>query len=148
MDERNGRVELLVVEDDPNDLELIMRALKRHNLGNNVRHVGDGQEALDILLGERRSEIHGPPRVVLLDLKLPKVDGLTVLRALRGDPRTRFLPIVVLTSSQEERDLVDSYELGVNSFIVKPLNFDEFVRVVGEIGLYWVLFNRAPDVEP
>ncbi|MDE2293682.1 MAG: response regulator [Elusimicrobia bacterium] len=140
-------IEVLLVEDDPRDRELDLRALRRHKLANNVQVAVDGQEALDFLFGEgghagRRLE--DGPRVVLLDLKLPKVDGLEVLRRIRADPRTRALPVVVLTSSREERDIVESYALGVNSYVVKPVEFEKFAAAVADLGLYWLLLNEPP----
>jgi len=140
-------MEILLVEDNPADVELTLRALKKHNLTNNVKVVGDGAQALDYLFGTGAfaGQKHPiPPKVVFLDLKLPKVDGREVLRRMKSDDRTRTIPVVVLTSSQEERDIVESYKLGVNSYVVKPLDFDKFVEAVSELGLYWVLLNQAP----
>jgi len=140
-------VEILLVEDDPNDVELTLYALKKHNVVNHVEVVRDGAEALDYVFctgayAHRRMQDH--PKVILLDLKLPKVDGLQVLRRVKADPNTRMIPMVVLTSSREERDIVESYQLGVNSYIVKPVDFERFVEAVRQLGLYWVLFNQAP----
>ena len=140
-------VEILLVEDNPNDAELTMRAMKKLHLANKVFWVKDGEEALQFIFAngnyaERKSEPH--PKVVLLDLKLPKVDGLEILRQIRADESTRFIPVVVLTSSQEEQDIVESYRLGVNSYIVKPVNFDKFFKTVSELGLYWLLLNEPP----
>ena len=140
-------VEILLVEDNPNDAELALRALKKHNLANHVAVVTDGEEALDFVFargkyGHRKIEIG--PRIILLDLKLPKVDGLEVLRAIKGDLRTKIIPIIVLTSSKEEKDIVESYKLGVNSYILKPVDFDKFVDAVKEIGYYWLLLNQSP----
>jgi CheY-like chemotaxis protein len=129
-------VELLIVEDNPDDLELALRALKKHNLANRVHVARDGAEALEFLAGDVT------PRVILLDLKLPKVDGLEVLRRIKTDERTRAIPVVVMTSSREEQDVVESYRLGVNSYVVKPVEFDEFVRAVSELGMYWLLLNH------
>jgi CheY-like chemotaxis protein len=142
-------VEILLVEDNPTDLELALRALRMHRVGNRVHVVRDGEEALDFLLctgpyADR--DPNGAPKVVLLDLKLPKVDGLEVLRRIKGDPRTKTIPVVVLTSSREERDVVGSYELGVNSYIVKPVDFEQFSAAVRELGCYWVLLNQPPRV--
>ncbi|MFZ1554045.1 MAG: response regulator, partial [Anaerolineae bacterium] len=123
----NGQVEILLVEDNPNDAELALRALKKNNLANNVAVVTDGEEALDFVFARgaySHRKIENGPKVILLDLKLPKVDGLEVLRAIKSDPVTRIIPVVVLTSSKEERDIVESYKLGVNSYIVKPVEFD------------------------
>ncbi len=140
-------MEILLVEDNPADVELTLRALKKHNLTNHVKVVSDGAQALDCLFatGTCAGQITTPPpKVVFLDLKLPKVDGREVLRRMKSDDRTRTIPVVVLTSSQEERDIVESYKLGVNSYVVKPLDFDKFVEAVSELGLYWVLLNQAP----
>lgn len=144
----NGNaVEILLVEDNPNDVELTLRALKKHNLTNRVHTVRDGEEALAYIFATgpyAGRTVENRPRVVLLDLKLPKVDGIEVLRAIRADARTRMIPVVVLTSSREERDIVDTYKLGVNSYIVKPVDFEKFVGVVSEIGFYWLLLNQPP----
>jgi len=140
-------VEILLVEDNPSDAELTLRALKKNNLANKVFHVADGEEALNFIYcrgpySERM--IDDVPRVILLDLKLPKVDGLEVLKILKSDPLTREIPIVVLTSSTEERDIVETYRLGANSYIVKPVNFDRFSAAVKELGFYWLLLNQPP----
>ena len=140
-------VEILLVEDNPRDAELTQRALQKHHLANHLVHVKDGQQALDWLFGSGLYAGRDPnhhPRIVLLDLKLPKVDGLEVLRAIRADERTRLIPVVVLTSSREEQDVVRSYELGVNSYIVKPVEFDNFSAAVAEAGHYWLLINQKP----
>lgn len=140
-------VEILLVEDSPTDAELTQRALHRRNLANRVRWVQDGAEALDFLFcrgayadraGDRQ------PRLVLLDLKLPKIDGIEVLQVLKADERTRAIPVVVLTSSAEQRDLVESYRLGVNSYIVKPVEFEKLVEVVSQANYYWMLINKTP----
>ncbi|NCA90332.1 MAG: response regulator [Gammaproteobacteria bacterium] len=138
-------VQILLVEDNPNDAELALHALRKGNLANQVDWVKDGEAALDYLFhrGAYNSK-KGYPKVVLLDLRLPKVDGIEVLRALRADPVTRELPVVVLTSSKEERDLVETYKLGVNSYVSKPVAFKEFADTVTNLGLYWVLINRVP----
>jgi len=140
--------EILLVEDNPRDAELALRALQKRRLANKVVHVTDGAEALDFLFGTgsyagRDASQH--PKVVLLDLKMPKVDGLEVLRAIRSSERTKNIPVVVLTSSCEQRDIVESYQLGVNSYVVKPLEFDNFSAAVAELGCYWVLVNQPPD---
>lgn len=140
-------LEILLVEDNPHDAELTLRALRKHNLANEVRVLEDGAEALDYLF--RRGPFAGAglsprPRLILLDLKLPKVDGLEVLRAVKGDPDLRAIPVVMLTSSREERDLVESYRLGVNSYIAKPVDFEQFMESVRQVGLYWLLLNQAP----
>jgi two-component system response regulator len=140
-------LEILLVEDDPNDVKLTIHALREENVGNDIHVARDGEEALDFLFcrGEFASRsFHSPPRLVLLDLKLPKVDGLEVLRAVKGDPRTQAIPIVVLTSSRQENDLVQSYKLGVNAYIQKPVEFDSFRRVVKQLGLFWLVANEPP----
>lgn len=141
-------VEILLVEDNPNDIELELRALKKHNLGNKVFVVKDGAEAIDFLFStgayaDRKTYLR--PKVVFLDLKLPKIHGLEVLRILRSDERTKTLPVVILTSSKEEKDLIESYKLGVNSYITKPIDFDQLIKVTAELGLYWVLLNKLPS---
>jgi CheY-like chemotaxis protein len=142
-------LEILLVEDNPNDVELALHALKKHNLANRIQVVKDGAEALDFLFARgafSHRDINQIPRVVLLDLKLPKVDGLEVLRQVKADPHTRKVPVVVLTSSREERDVVESYSLGVNSYILKPVDFQQFTEAVRTIGLYWLLLNEPPKV--
>ncbi len=140
-------IEILLVEDNPRDVEMTLRALKKRNLANKVQVVNDGAEALDFLFAKgkysSRNLVDGP-KVVLLDLKLPKVSGLEVLRKIKSDEVTKIIPVVVLTSSQEEKDLVESYKLGVNSYITKPVDFDKFIESVGELGLYWLLINKPP----
>jgi CheY-like chemotaxis protein len=139
--------DILIVEDNPNDLELALRALKKGNIVNPIFSVGDGAEALDFLFGEGAyagRDTAQVPKVILLDLKLPKVDGLEVLRRVKGDERTKIIPVVVLTSSREESDLIESYRLGVNSYIVKPVEFERFVEAVSHLGLYWLLLNQPP----
>ena len=137
-------VEILLVEDNPNDVELTLHAFERHKLANAIQVARDGQEALDYLSGIDGNGGNQRPKVVLLDLKLPKVDGLEVLRAIRASEQLRTLPVVMLTSSCEERDIVESYDLGVNSYLVKPIDFDKFVETVQTLGLYWVLLNEPP----
>lgn len=143
-------VEILLVEDNPEDLELALRALRRANLANRIHVARDGEEALQFLFGEGPyvgRNVEDAPRVILLDLKLPKVDGLEVLQRVKGDARTKSTPVVVLTSSQEQRDVIESYKLGVNSYIVKPVNFDRFAAAVRDLGLYWLVLNQAPRQE-
>lgn len=140
-------VEILLVEDNPHDAELTLRALRRNNLANHVHHVSDGEQALDFLFGRAAyagRDLAQTPRVVILDLKLPKVDGLEVLRALKSNPATKTIPIVVLTSSREECDIIESYRLGVNSYIVKPVDFEKFLTAVRDLGMYWLLLNEPP----
>jgi CheY-like chemotaxis protein len=144
-------LEILLVEDNPNDAELAIRALKKHNLANNLIHVTDGQAALDFLLGtgiHHGRDVHQHPKVVLLDLKLPKLDGIEVLRQVRADERTKLVPIVIMTSSREDRDVVESYKLGANSYIVKPVDFEKFSEAVSHLGLYWLLLNEPPILNP
>ena len=139
--------EIVLVEDNPADAELTLRALRKSGAVNNIHHLWDGAEALDFLFCRGKysgRSISSPPRLVLLDLKLPKVNGGEVLREVKSDPRTRAIPVIMLTSSNEERDLVNSYNLGVNSYIQKPVNFDEFQDVVRQLGLYWLTVNSSP----
>jgi CheY-like chemotaxis protein len=138
-------VEILLVEDNPEDLELTQRALRKANLANRIEVARDGAEALDYIFCEgphQGRHIEDTPRVILLDLKLPKVDGLEVLRRIKGDPRTCDIPVVVLTSSKEQNDVVESYELRANSYIVKPVNFERFIEAVQQLGMYWLLLNQ------
>jgi two-component system response regulator len=139
-------VEILLVEDNPNDVALALHAFKKSNLTNRIQVVRDGAEALEFLfrMGQFEGRSNGTPKVVLLDLKLPKVDGLEVLQRLRANPSTKQLPVVILTSSREERDIVESYNLGVNSYIVKPVDFEQFTEVVRQLGFYWALLNQPP----
>jgi len=142
------QVEILLVEDNPNDAELTLRALSKYNLTNKIHVVNDGAKALEYMFatGEYAGrEIDKKPKMILLDLKLPKVDGLEVLREVKSDERTKTTPVIVLTSSTEERDIVESYELGVNSYIAKPVEFDKFIDAVSEVGLYWMLLNKSPQ---
>lgn len=139
-------VEILLVEDNPTDAELAIRALRKKNLANNLVWVRDGAEALDFVFskGAYQGRANGTPKLILLDLKLPKVDGIEVLRAIKADPEARTVPVVMLTSSHEERDIVESYQLGVNSYIVKPVDFEKFVEMVAQVGLYWSIVNKVP----
>ena len=140
-------VEIVLIEDNPHDAELALRALKKHGLANKVQLLQDGAEALDFIFAAGAyvdRSIDARPKVILLDLKLPKVDGLEILRRLKADARTRSIPVVVMTSSQEEQDIVESYRLGVNSYIVKPVDFDKFAQSVADMGLYWLLLNKVP----
>ncbi len=145
--ESKEEVEILLVEDNPTDVELTLRVLKKHNFANKVHVVTDGAEALDYVFATgtyKEREIESKPKVVLLDLKLPKVDGLEVLKKIKSDERTKDIPVVVLTSSREEEDRIKSYKLGVNSYIVKPVDFEQFTKSVLELGLYWLLLNELP----
>ncbi|MGH7831576.1 MAG: response regulator [Candidatus Binatia bacterium] len=137
-------IEILLVEDNPNDVELALHALKKNNLTNRIEVARDGAEALDFIFGKGADS--NRPKVILLDLKLPKVDGLEVLKRLKSDPQTQSIPVVMLTSSREERDIVQSYQLGVNSYIVKPVDFEQFTEAVRHLGLYWLLMNQPPAV--
>lgn len=143
----NSSPKILLVEDNPQDAELTIRALHKRQMDNHVMHVTDGQSALDYLFGKgdyAGRNVRHLPKVVLLDLKLPKVDGVEVLRQIRSDQRTQLLPVVVLTSSHEDRDVMESYQLGVNSYIVKPVDFESFSDAVCYLGLYWLLLNESP----
>jgi CheY-like chemotaxis protein len=151
MEEEKRMVKLkriLLVEDNANDAELTMEALSEHNLANDVDLVRDGAEALDYLYrrGKYAAAEEGNIAVILLDLKLPKVDGLEVLRTIKGDERLHYIPVVVLTSSREERDVVESYRLGVNAYVVKPVDFAEFIGAVKELGAFWAIINEPPPV--
>ena len=144
-----SEVEILLVEDNPADVELTLHALRKEKLTNTIHVARDGEEALDFLFCrgayDRRS-FDSPPRLVVLDLKLPKVDGLQVLRQIKSDARTRAIAVAVLTSSKEDRDMVESYQLGVNSYIQKPVDFDQFRETIKQLGLYWLVVNQAPPV--
>lgn len=140
-------VEILLVEDNPNDVKLALHAFQKHHLANQAHVVRDGAEALEFIFCTDRyaqRQIENRPKVILLDLKLPLVDGIEVLRRLKADPRTQMIPVVIMTSSKEEKDVVDTYKLGVNSYIVKPVDFDQFTEVVRQLGYYWLLLNQRP----
>ena len=142
-------VEILLIEDNPNDADLTLRALKKQNLTNQIYHVKDGAEALDFLFATGKFKgrnLEEMPRMILLDLKLPKVDGLDVLKKIKSDERTKKIPTVILTSSQEERDVAESYKIGANSYVVKPVDFENFVDCVAKMGLYWFLINHGPRI--
>jgi CheY-like chemotaxis protein len=146
----NHEVEILLVEDNPSDAELALRALKKNNMANNVIRVCDGEEALDFIFARgpfKSGKRLNLPKLILLDLKLPKVDGLELLKIIKADPVTKLIPVVVLTSSVEESDMIESYRLGVNSYIVKPVDFDKFIESVRNIGFYWLLLNQQPDIK-
>lgn len=143
-----NEVEILLVEDNPTDAELAIRALKEYNLANKLVWLKDGAEALDFIFAQGQysdRSVENAPKVMLLDLKLPRVDGLEVLEKIKSDKRTGTIPVVVVTSSSEERDIVTSYNLGVNSYILKPVEFDKFVDAIKEVGLYWLLLNKPPQ---
>ncbi|HXR80552.1 MAG TPA: response regulator [Saprospiraceae bacterium] len=137
----NIPVEVLLIEDNPEDAELTIRVLKKHNLANNLVHLQDGEAALDFLFAKGSNNI---PRLVLLDLKMPKVDGIEVLRKIKNDEQKKLIPVVILTSSKEERDVIESYKLGVNAYVVKPVEFEKFVEAVAKLGLFWLLINQPP----
>lgn len=144
----HNEVEILLIEDNLDEAELTIRALKKQHLANKLLHLDDSVEALEFIFGEgkyagKSSDFN--PKMILLDLKLPKVDGLEVLRRLKGDERTKSFPVVILTSSREESDVIESYKLGVNSYIVKPVNFESFTKAVAELGMYWLLLNQSND---
>jgi two-component system, response regulator len=146
----NNEVELLLVEDDPNDVELTLIALRKHKLANKIHVVRDGEEALDFLFARgaySQRSLNGQPKVILLDLKLPKVSGLEVLKAIKNDPRTQAVPVVVMTSSREQRDMVEGYRLGVNSYIQKPIDFEQFQTTIKDLGYYWLVLNQSPPPE-
>jgi two-component system response regulator len=139
-------VEILLVEDNPRDLELTLRVLRKNNLANSIVTVTDGEQALDFVFGRGAyagRNIDSGPKVMFLDLKLPKVDGIEVLRQVKSDERTKKIPVVIVTSSAEDRDRVESYNLGVNSYVVKPIEFDAFVKTIGDLGFYWVAINKG-----
>ncbi|MCE3294956.1 MAG: response regulator [Crocinitomicaceae bacterium] len=141
-------VEILLVEDNVSDAELTIRALKKQNIANKLIHLKDGAQAIDYLFGEgdfTGRNTDNVPRVILLDLKMPKVTGIEVLERIKADERTRKIPVVVLTSSKEDPDIQRCYDLGVNSYVVKPVDFDSFAKAVGNLGMYWVLLNQAPN---
>lgn len=139
-------VEILLVEDNPNDAELTIRALNKHNLANNLVHLQDGAEALDFIFAKgsyKNNSLEKPPKLILLDIKMPKVDGLEVLKQLKANEKTKSIPVVIMTSSKEEQDIITSYNYGVNSYVVKPVEFEGFAKAVAELGLYWLLLNQT-----
>lgn len=138
----NNIVDILLVEDNPDDAELTIRALKTRKLTNHLHHVQDGEAALKFLFETNRNKL---PKLILLDLKMPKVDGIEVLRRLKGDETKKILPVVVLTSSREERDIIETYKLGVNAYIVKPVDFEKFIEAVAELGFFWLTLNQPPE---
>jgi two-component system response regulator len=143
----NEPIEILLIEDNPSDIKLALHAFKKHNLTNRIQVLRDGAEALEYLFCTGRYEsrnIEVGPKLILLDLKLPLVDGHEVLRRVKSDARTQMIPLVIMTTSQEERDIVESYKFGVNSYIVKPVDFEQFTEVVRQLGFYWLLINKPP----
>jgi len=144
----NSELEILLVEDNMNDAELTIRALRKNNLANRLVHVIDGEEALQFLFSEGKfsdRKIDETPKMILLDLKMPKLTGIEVLRIIKEDERTKRIPVVVLTSSNQDPDIQICYDLGVNSYVVKPVEFDAFVKAVSELGMYWMILNKAPN---
>ncbi len=142
-----NEIEILIVEDNPNDAEMAIRAFKKNNLTNHILVVGDGEEALDFIFSGGKyadREKTNLPKIILLDLKLPKIDGLEVLKIIKANQDTKIIPVIMLTSSKEESDILKSYQLGVNSYIVKPVDFDKFVEAIRDVGLYWLLLNQYP----
>jgi CheY-like chemotaxis protein len=141
------KVDIVLVEDNPNDAELILRVFRKHNMANQIVLLKDGAEALDFFFPAEglSPSVARALRIILLDLKLPKVDGIEVLRRLKSHERTRDIPVVVLTSSTEQRDLKDAYELGANSYVAKPIKFDEFAKTIADLGLYWLVLNKLPN---
>jgi len=142
-----NQIEILLIEDNPHEAELAIRSFKKNNLANHLIHIDDGAEALDFIFskgkyGQNKGKLN--PKLILLDLKLPKVSGHEILRQIRADEQTKTIPVVVLTSSNEESDIMESYKLGVNSYIVKPVNFESFSKAIAELGMYWMVLNRIP----
>ena len=135
------KVEILLIEDNVDDAELAIRALKKRNLANNLLHISDSEKALEYLFAKDNDNY---PKLILLDLKMPKVDGIEILKRIKGDPMKKVIPVVMLTSSKEERDIVESYDLGVNAYIVKPVEFDKFLQAVDQLGMFWLLLNQPP----
>jgi len=143
-----NQVEILLIEDNHQEAELTIRSLKKNNLANRLMHIDDGEEALDFIFSRGKYVSNREllnPKLILLDLKLPKVEGLEILRQIKSDDRTKTIPVVILTSSKEEKDIIESYKLGVNSYIVKPVSFESFSNSVSELGLYWLILNQGPN---
>lgn len=140
-------IDILLIEDNPNDVELTLHALRKHHLANHIHVINDGEEAVEYIFCKGKyadRDQFQTPKVIFLDLKLPKVDGIEILKMIKNDPRTKKIPVIILTSSKEERDIMTSYESGANSFIVKPVNFENFVTSIGDLGLYWLVLNESP----
>lgn len=149
MNTNQNAAELLLIEDSANDAEMIVRALRKNCIGNSIAHLKDGEEALEYIFATGKyngRRIEDCPKVILLDLKMPKVSGLEVLRAIKTDERTRSIPVIVMTSSKENSDIAESYKLGVNSYVVKPVNFENFSKAAAEVGFYWLLVNQGSNV--
>lgn len=144
---RSSELEILLVEDNKSDAMLTIRALKKHHLANNLIHLIDGAQALDFIFGKGEYEgrdMNNQPKVIFLDIKMPKVGGLEVLRTLKADDRTKSIPVVMMTSSKQEKDIIESYELGVNSYVVKPVGFENFSKTIADLGFYWLVVNNVP----
>ena len=144
---QHSEVEILIIEDNQDDLDMTLRALRKANLANRIQVARDGGEALEFIFGpgaHAGRKVENAPKVILLDLKLPKIDGMEVLKRIKNNPLTMTIPVVVLTSSKEQKDVVESYQLGINSYIVKPVNFEGFIAAVRELGMYWLLLNQPP----
>lgn len=147
MEELIHNIEILLVEDSLEDATLVIRSLKKNNLGNSLKHLSDGAEALEFIFATGKytgRQVEDKPKLILLDLKMPKVNGLQVLQAIKTDERTKSIPVVIMTSSREDRDLIESYKLGVNGFVVKPVSFDNFAKAVADLGMYWLMVNQSP----
>ena len=148
MSNTNG-IEILLVEDNQDDLDMTLRALRKANLANHIQVARDGAEAVEFIFGlgpHAGRKVENGPRLIMLDLKLPKIDGMEVLQRIKRDERTQMIPVVILTSSKEQKDVIESYKLGVNSYIVKPVNFEGFAAAVQELGMYWLLLNQPPKL--
>jgi two-component system response regulator len=144
----NDKIEILLVEDNPHDAEMTIRSLRKVNLANKLVHLKDGAEALDFIFAKGTfagRQIENKPKVILLDIKMPKIDGIEVLRQIKLNPTTKTIPVVIMTSSKEEQDIITSYNLGVNSYVVKPVDFEGFAKAVAELGFYWLMINELPE---
>jgi two-component system response regulator len=144
----NEKIEILLVEDNPHDAEMTIRSLRKVNLANRLIHLKDGSEALDFIFARGQfagREVENRPKVILLDIKMPKVDGIEVLRQIKANDTTKMIPVVIMTSSKEEQDIIASYNLGVNSYVVKPVDFEGFAKAVSELGFYWLMTNQVPE---
>jgi two-component system response regulator len=149
METKHEHIEILLVEDNEEDAGLIIRSLRQHNLGNHLVHLQDGAQALDFIFARGAyagRKINDTPRMLLLDLKMPKVGGVQVLQAIKGDDRTKLIPVIIMTSSREDKDIEECYRLGVNSYVVKPVEFENFARAVSELGMYWMVLNQPAKI--